>query len=365
MRIGFRADASISIGSGHVMRCLTLADALAREGDQAFFVMRDLPGHLLDLIQRHGHACTLLPAPSGGAQNEGPPPHAPWLGVPWQVDAKETAAALQKKGSFDWLVVDLYAVDARWERTLQQPGLQILAIDDLADRPHDCDVLLDQNLQEAPDRYARLVPETTRLCLGPEHALLRPQFAAARRKLKPRDGSVRRVLVFFGGSDPDNLTERALAALSTLDRSELVIDVVVGASNPRRERIAELCASQRGVNFHFNLPDLAALTAVADLAIGAAGVTTWERACLGLPALVVTLATNQRPVATCSEASGILRWLGDGHEVSVERLADAVAAALADPAALSEQSRRGMALVDGRGTERVVAAMRAGYVPCD
>jgi len=362
MRVAFRADASVQIGSGHVMRCLSLADALRARGAEAYFVGRALPGHLGALIRERGYDLALLPAPAPPApsvEEEGDeaPAHAQWLGVPWPQDAAQTAQALQAAGDFDWLVVDHYAVDARWENSLRRTGRSTLVIDDLADRPHDCDLLLDVNLQEPEGRYAGLVPAWCRQLLGPAYALLRPQFAAARPAPARRDGRVARLLIFFGGSDHDNLTGRALTALGRLGRDDLAVDVVLGASNPRRSELEALCASLKSVTCHFNVADMAALMAAADLAIGAAGVTTWERACLGLPALVVTIAANQRPTAACAARRGILTWLGDASEVTAATLAEAVRVALAAPATLLAQSRRGMDVVDGGGTARVAAAM--------
>lgn len=368
MRVAFRADASVQIGSGHVMRCLSLADELLARGAETYFVGRALPGHLGALIRERGHHATLLPppaplAPPAAASEEieeagdAAPAHAEWLGVPWPQDAADTARALQAAGDFDWLVVDHYAVDARWENSLRRTGRSTLVIDDLADRPHDCDLLLDVNLQEPAGRYAGLVPDWCQLLLGPQYALLRPQFNAARPASARRDGRVARLLIFFGGSDHDNLTGLALTALAQRGRDDLAVDVVLGASNPRRGELEALCSSLPRVTCHFSVADMAALMAAADLAIGAAGVTTWERACLGLPALVVTIAANQRPTAACAARRGILTWLGDAGEITATRLAEALGAALAAPATLLEQSRRGMDLVDGGGAARVAAAM--------
>ncbi len=360
----FRADASIQIGSGHIMRSLTLADELSRRGVRSLFVTRELPGHLAELIHERGHAYTLLPPPpptaalTPAALDDPPqPPHAPWLGVPWEQDADETLRALQEAGACDLLIVDHYSLDARWQRRLRAGGRRILVIDDLADRPLDCDLLLDYNLQETD---AQLVPAGCHMLLGLSHALLRPQFIAARETLRRRDGRVRRILVFVGGSDPDNLTARALAAIAQLADKELWVDVVLGANSARRKEVAAMCERMGQVASHFNVLNMAALMKTADLAIGAAGVTTWERACLGLPALVATIAANQRPIAAAAARSGVLTWLGDARNLTVAELAAALRTALASPEVLAAQSRRGLQLVDGRGTARVADALLAG-----
>lgn len=355
MKVAFRVDASSEIGTGHVMRCLTLADELARRGSKTWLIMRALPGHLGELARGRGHDSVLLPAPTQESVAPlGPPVHAPWLSVPAAQDAGETLAALGA-GGFDWLIVDHYALDADWQRRLRRGASKILVIDDLADRPHDCDILLDTT-QEGAERYRELLPAQCLRLLGPRFALLRPQFAAARSS--QRDGSVKRIHVFYGGSDPNNLTELTLQAIAQVAPS-LAVDVVLGQNVPpaQRERLERSAAQLAQASTYTDVSDMAGLMARADLAFGAAGVTTWERACLGLPSLVVTVAENQRKLAATAEQSGIVRWLGDVKEITVEKLTQALRAALAAPAALAAQSRRALELVDGGGASRVGAAL--------
>lgn len=343
------------MGTGHVMRCLTLADELARRGGTACLIMRALPGHLGELVQRRGHDSVLLPAPTGeSVAPPRPPLYAPWLAVPVAQDADETLAVLNA-GGFDWLVVDHYAIDATWQRRVRRRTSKILVIDDLADRPHDCDILLDTTLAGA-ERYRGLLPAPCLQLLGPRFALLRPQFAAARST--QRDGRVGRIHVFYGGSDPDNLTELTLQAIAQVAPS-LAVDVVLGQNvlPAQRARLGRSAAQLAQVSTHTDVSDMAGLMARADLAFGAAGTTTWERACLGLPSMVVSVAENQRKLAATAEQSGILRWLGEVGEITVEKLAQALRAALAAPAALAAQSRRALELVDGGGASRVVAAL--------
>lgn len=353
MRVAFRADGSIQIGSGHVMRCLTLADELVRRDAKTHFIARSHPGHLAELIRQRGYDCTLLPALTGSFREE----HKGSAHRLAAQDANETTKALMALGDLDWLVVDHYALDAVWEESIRRLGPRILAIDDLADRPHHCDILLDQNLQARDDRYDRLLPETCLRLLGPTYALLRPQFAAARKTVTPRSGKVERILVSFGGSDPDNLTATTLDAVVETSGSDLAVDVVLGPDNPRRQELEARCARTDNVTGHWNVTDMAALMAIADLSVGAVGATTWERACLGLPAIVVTIADNQRPTAACAERRGILQWLGDAGDITAAQIATALRAALAEPDALATQSHQGMAMVDGDGAVRVAEAM--------
>lgn len=338
MKVAFRADASVQIGAGHVMRCLTLADALRTMGAQTQFLCRRLPGHLGELIRARGHALD-------------------WL-ADSATDTANSSAALDPGAPWDWLVVDHYALAADWETAQRALANHILVIDDQADRRHDCDLLLDQNLQTA-DRYDGLLPATCRTLIGPRYALLRPEFQRARQASRPHTAAATQLLLCFGGSDPLDLTGLTLDALDGLGRGELRVTVVVGHGYPHRERMQARCASRPGTQFHCQADNLAELMARADLAVGASGVVTWERACLGLPALAISFADNQRPIARAAQAAGILRWLGDAAEMSAARLGEAIAALLEAPAQRQAMRQAGLALVDGAGCGRVMEAMSA------
>lgn len=352
----FRADASASIGTGHVMRCLTLAGALAKKGVDVSFICREHDGHLCDLIEERGFAVHRLPAPAEGFTVEAIPAHAAWLGTTWQKDADQTGAVIKTLGvKPDWLVVDHYALDSRWEHALCPLVGRIFVIDDLADRTHGCDLLLDQNLfADMQTRYTGKVPKDCRLLLGPEYALLQPIYAELHDRIPPREGPVQRILISFGGADRDNLTGRALAAFLSLNRPDIDVDVVISDSSPYTSEIRTKAAGHANIHLHGNLPTLAPLMTRADLAIGAAGTTSWERLCLGLPALVVTLAENQRPIADELHRQGLIRWLGHKGEVSKQRIRQALAE-LIEEGVDEEWSLRCRAAVDGKGVDRVGA----------
>lgn len=356
MWVVFRADASLQIGSGHVMRCLTLAGELRRQGVRVSFVSRLLEGHMCDHCERAGFEVFRLPLPPAVPLLRSTPlPHAMWAGVEPARDAEETAQLLARlPRSPEWLVVDHYALDVGWEAVMRRHACRIMAIDDLADRRHDCDLLLDQNLHQQPDeRYRALLPERCRTLLGPGYALLRPEFAEARGSLAPRDGRVRRLHLFFGGSDPGNETAKALRAVTLLQRPELTVEVVVGASNPHREELRQLCAATAGAVFHCGVDNMAQLMSRADCAIGAGGSATWERCCLGLPTLVLSLAENQVPIARECSRAGACRYLGAAQEIGSRRLAAALRHMLQEPMLLAGCAQKGMALVDGHGAARV------------
>jgi len=374
LNVIFRADASRLSGSGHVMRCLTLAEQLRGRGARVGFVCREHPGHLIDLIEAKGYPVTRLPCPPGGrARAAGEVAHAAWLEASWNQDAADTIAALQGARP-SWLIVDHYALDHHWEQELRPCVEQIMVIDDLADRRHDCDLLLDQNLSPALEtRYDGLVGARCQKLLGPKYALLRPEFAEARKTLGERSGTLRRVLVFFGGVDQDNETERALLALTGIPERRFEIDVVVGSGNPLKGHIEAVCAKLAGVRFHCQVDNMAQLMAAADLAVGAGGSTTWERCALGLPALVTALAENQRELAQEGARQGLFFYLGEASRVAPDALSSGLRFALASPETLRFYAANCLKAVDGRGADRVASRLlpvplelrRASLEDCD
>ena len=358
MRVDFRADASLAIGTGHVMRCLTLADALRERGATASFVCRKHEGHLCDLIEERGFAVGRLPEPKAGTCADDGSAHVASLGAFWQEDATQTRTAIEAAGAKpDWLVVDHYAIDKRWENALRTSAGRIMVIDDLADREHDCDLLLDQNLvAHMDDRYAGKVPAACGLLLGPAYALLQPAYAELHDRIPPREGPIRRIFIFFGGADSDNLTRRALAAFLQLDRPEIEVDAVVTTSGPNAETIRQQVAGRGNIHVHSGLPTLAPLMAAADLAIGAGGATSWERLCLGLPSLVVTLSENQRPIADELNRRRLIRWLGHRNDVNESIITKAMDE-LVQKGLEEDWSLRCRAAIDGNGINRVCAAL--------
>lgn len=334
----FRLDVSARLGTGHLMRCLSLADEWKKRGGSCFFVVGGGEPAAAALVERVGHRFAAFTGPAD--------------------DVEAALAAAADEGRPEWIVVDHYGLDAAWERGARKIGCRVLAIDDLADRPHDADVLLDQNLaRDMERRYRDLVsPETIRL-FGPSYALLRPEFRAAHDRAAVRP-SVRRICVSFGGSDPTGETLKTLDALRILPDS-VRVDVVAGALTPRLDLIEARCRERTETFFHRQPPDYLELLVQADLAVGGAGTSAWERCCVGLPALTIAVAENQRGVADGLDASGAARHLGWCADVAPADIAAAVADLMASPAALSAMSRKAAGLADGRGAERVVDALLA------
>jgi UDP-2,4-diacetamido-2,4,6-trideoxy-beta-L-altropyranose hydrolase/UDP-4-amino-4,6-dideoxy-N-acetyl-beta-L-altrosamine N-acetyltransferase len=366
LRVAFRADASLDIGTGHVMRCLTLAEALREQGAECVFVSRAHPGNLLALIRQRGFKALELPAFAPAVTLiETHPPHAAWLGCGWHDDAAQTAKALadELQGlGLDWLIVDHYALDARWEQALKPCAAHLLVIDDLADRPHDCDVLLDQNLGRKALDYAALVPARCELLIGPAYALLRPEFAQLREQslARRKQSHVKRLLITLGGVDKDNATSTVLKALASCPLpQDCEIDVVMGANAPWLVQAREQAARMpRATTVSVNVQDMARRMAAADLAVGAAGSTSWERCCLGLPSLIVVLAANQLAVAKALQHAGAALLIGPEGNLHDELVA-AMRRISHDARELRSMAANASAITAGEGAPLVLQRMDA------
>lgn len=356
-RIAFRVDASSRIGTGHVMRCLTLADELKRRGAVTCFVGRQMPDYLHEMLVNRG--CEVKQLVIGSVPTtEKRLMYADWLGISQEADAHDTLQALSDT-TWDWLVVDHYALDAEWESRLREVAGKILVIDDLADRQHDCDLLLDQNFYtDMSLRYEGKVSEKCQMLLGPRYALLREEFRALREHVMLRDGSVHRILVFFGGVDADNYTGRAILALSKLGVPDIAVDVVIGAQHPSRETIESECL-RLGFSCYVQTERMAELMSNASLSIGAGGSAAWERCCLALPTLIITLAENQVAIAEGLDSFGASLYLGEATSVSEMTILSELNKLISNPEHLKNLSEKSYSMLDGMGVVRVCEQM--GY----
>ncbi|URM33475.1 UDP-2,4-diacetamido-2,4,6-trideoxy-beta-L-altropyranose hydrolase [Cytobacillus firmus] len=311
LRIIFRADASIDIGTGHIMRCLTLAHYLKEQGARIAFICSETSGNLIEYIRTEGYEVYSIPESAD-----------------FQEDANHTINQL-KTQTADLIVVDHYYIDSRWEAMVRESfrDMKIMVIDDLANRTHDCDLLLDQNFfKEYKIRYDEWVPVNCRKLLGPEYLLLRPEFYQAQQSVSKRQ-PIKDILVFYGGSDPTNETTKALEALESIDIANRNIHVVVGVSNPHKQYIEAKCKEKKYF-FYIQINYLAQLMKNADLSLGAGGVTMWERCFLGLPSIVTIVADNQRESTEAAEEFGAVWNLGWHEGVKAVNIADILVRAI-------------------------------------
>ena len=349
--VAIRADASRRIGSGHLMRGLTLADALRERGANCIFAARRGDGDMLSYLQARGYATADLPPRPDGDEDADDLQRR---------DAMETLARLPSR--VDLLVCDHYDLSDTWQLALRAQCDRLMVIDDLANRDHDCDLLLDQNLGRVPADYASRVPGQCRILAGPAFAVLRPQFAAARSAALERrartGGALIRLMISLGGVDEPNATCKVLEVIesTTVGRTSEIV-VLLGAGAPWIDEVKALAArSVANIQVHVGVSDVAALLQEADLAIGAAGGSSWERCCLGVPALLIVLADNQRPGARALESAGAAVILGE-LSTFTDRLCAELEGLHEDPASLRRMSEAAAAVTDGLGVVRVAHAL--------
>ncbi|MGM8366482.1 UDP-2,4-diacetamido-2,4,6-trideoxy-beta-L-altropyranose hydrolase [Virgibacillus sp. W0181] len=357
MNICFRVDSSTKIGSGHVIRCLTLAEELKENSHNVYFICRAHQGNLNQKILEKGFQLYNLEDLAQNMPVSDQPRHASWLGVTQAQDSIETQKALQSiEIQFDWIIVDHYALDEAWEKEIRVKIPNIMVIDDIADREHDCDILLDQNYyQNANSRYKNLVPSNCKLLLGPKYALLRDEFVELHNKQKEKKKHST-ALVFYGGSDPTNETMKALKAIKG---KEITTHVVVGPSNPNKDLIKEH-RNNENVIFHYNINYMAKLMHEVDFAICAGGSTTWERYCLGTPAILTAIAYNQIEVCENVHKLGIDHYIGEHDTITQHTIAKEINSFITnkDIPSLSKKAKR---IVDGYGKNRIIELLEMEY----
>jgi UDP-2,4-diacetamido-2,4,6-trideoxy-beta-L-altropyranose hydrolase len=354
MNVVFRVDASARMGIGHLMRCLTLAEALRERGVQTYFICREHVGNLIALLQQKAVSISVLPAPAAVDTTYGED-YAVWLGVTQAEDAEQTIKALNGEKP-DWLVVDHYGLDIDWEKWLRPHIGKLLVIDDLANRHHDCDILLDQNYSaDGEQRYSSFVTPLCKVLLGPRYALLRKEFKVIRERLGPRAHKLKRILVFFTAGDDQGETLKAIQGIELFGKVECV-DVVVGQSNPSNVEIIKKCDERRW-GYHCQVDYMPRLIAHADLVIGAGGSSNWERCALGVPAVITILADNQAPIAQALGQASIVVNLGANRDLQAADYANALAMLNHD--CLAAMSEKALALVDAKGAERMVDELLA------
>jgi UDP-2,4-diacetamido-2,4,6-trideoxy-beta-L-altropyranose hydrolase len=311
-----RVDSGLNIGSGHLMRCITLANNLKKHLDlECTFITRDNKNNFNDIIIQNGFNVLRLDGPE---TNENIEMYSEWLGTSQRNDVHQSLSILNLNGinTIDILVVDHYALDIEWEENFRGIAKKLIVIDDLANREHCCDILLDQNI--APNymsRYDNLVPQNCKKFLGIAYCLLRDDFLDAKASIKARN-KLCNIVIFFGGVDKDNATLTLLSVLGEKLVEFGLIRVVVGKSNPARAEIKAFCDQYSNCIYLEQVPNMAEIFSMSDLAIGAGGATTGERIFLGLPSIVFSLADNQVEVCRYLHEQNYITYLGDQKNIA-------------------------------------------------
>ena len=301
MNIAFRVDGSSHIGGGHLSRCITLANLIKKRGGTCLFILREHQGCLSSLVTTAGHELELLPLQLERNKDIGY--YESWVGASWQTDVEESLGAIDKffYRKIDWLIVDHYGLDSRWEDEFASKGIKVGVIDDLVNRSHNSKFLLDQTCGRDKKEYKDLVPPAADLFLGEKFCLLRDEFFSLRaRAIEKRNSfsNTQKVLINFGSTDPTGQTLLALKGIESFakQRSAEVL-LVIGSGCPFLEQIKNMVKTlSYKIKLYIDTNCVGNLILRSDLCIGAAGASTWERCFLGLPTLLVKTAENQTDV---------------------------------------------------------------------
>jgi len=352
MRFAIRTDASFKIGSGHVMRCLTLADALSELGNKVVFICKDHDSNLIHKITDSGYEVKEISVSSSNDVNS-LLAHSGWLGGTQEDDAEKTIAAI-KSIDVHWMIVDHYAIDESWHKKIRPYANRICVIDDLGDRNYDCDILMDQNLGATLEKYKGKAPKDCEFLLGPKYALLRPEFAQWRDTSLERRRHVaepKNIFVSLGGVDPQNITTDVINELSKLFALvDAEVNVVLGSQSPHINAV-ENAAKKASfkINVHVDSTRMAELMSQADLAIGASGSSSWERCALGLPTISYVIAENQKAITVELAKNGVSMMVNSASD-----LAEAVDNI---KRSLNSFSLASAGLVDAMGASRVIECL--------
>lgn len=334
--MAIRVDASSQIGFGHVARCMTLAEALSKNGQEIIFCIKEDGNILSDFMIKKSFQVHLIPA-----------------GVNTQEDAQLLISAVEEH-QCRAAILDGYEFDDAYLQSIRPHVSFMLSIDDLAQTSFCSDMVLNQNIHARAEHYQGKLSNGHKLLLGPRYALLRSEFG--KFYARQRDfAQVKNILVAFGGADPWNVTFKALEALRDL-KGDCLVNVTLGLANPHKEEIKEyVLKSKRNISLFENTPRMAELMLEADLAISSGGTITWELCCLGVPTLQIILAQNQVGAVQELERCGITQNIGWHEQTSTQQIHQAVMGLMADRQTRKEMSVRAKALVDGLGTQRVLS----------
>jgi UDP-2,4-diacetamido-2,4,6-trideoxy-beta-L-altropyranose hydrolase len=355
MNIVFRLDATKQIGTGHFVRCLTVANRLKRSGARTRFICYPLPQSLVDQLDRHEHEYYPLSGlvEAASSAEDVAIPHGHWIPTSLNADAKKTIQVLAGV-EWDLLVVDHYALDSVWESALRPYTKKIFVIDDLADRNHNCDFLLDQNFYlDYQDRYDSKVSKDCHLLLGPKYCLLRDEFIEADQSRNSISYKVKEILVFMGGVDLENYTIKVINSLILCNLSNCSVNIVIGDSHPDLIGIQEICQKQ-GFHCFIQTKKMANLMISADMAIGAGGTAVWERCYLGLPTITIEVAENQKRLIQDAAKQGLIYSPEINQKDFEGSLATHIAALIENPSLRQLIASRGQSAIDGFGVSRVM-----------
>lgn len=346
MKVIIRTDSSLLIGTGHVIRCLTLAHYLRAGGISVSFVCRNLEGNIISLIEEKQFKVIRLSSPKDEPQED---QYDKMRGVPLDFEISEMWNICQSEKP-NWIIVDHYGLNKVWEESIKNQGMKIFVIDDLL-RNHTCDALLDQNYHISKFPYQSLVPTTCSCFTGPEFTLLNPVFTETIPRVR-NFNNISKILVFFGGTDPERMTLKFLKAAEKVHLFQF--HIVVGIKNPDLPEIEAICAEKPNLTLHIQITNMAQLMNECDLYLGSGGTVTWERCFLGLPGICVSVADNQIEI---SKALGILMahyYLGESKNLKAEDYINALLELVKKPELLEQYNHESQKLNVGKNVDKII-----------
>lgn len=342
-KVFFRTDSSHTIGSGHIVRCLTLAKALREKNIISSFICRDHNNNLIKKILDEKFDVYIL-------KEKNKKKYTSLSKIDWLKDANQTINIL-KKEDIEWLIVDHYELDFRWEKKLRPYTKKIMVIDDLSNRKHECDILLDQNLKHNyKNKYKNLLPKYCSKFLGTQYTLLQSEYENLHFDAPIRTGPIKRIFLYFGNTNQKDLIELFVSAFLKLNRKDITLDIVIPL-NYQSTKIDKLKKNHKNIKIYKDLKSLSTLMLKADLGIGACGINTWERCCLGLPSLVVTIADNQKLIAKELHKRGIIQWLGHKDKITFQIILDSLLNTI--DRNIKNWSKSCKQVTDGKGIKKI------------
>jgi UDP-2,4-diacetamido-2,4,6-trideoxy-beta-L-altropyranose hydrolase len=346
VNIVFRVDSSSKIGTGHVMRCLTLAKELQKSSNIKF-ICRNREGNLINKIESEGYQVFELEKHTIDDSLK-----VDWLGTTQEKEILDSEKILREIKP-DLLIVDHYGIDSYWHKRMYKFSKKIFVIDDLANRNYNCDILLDQNFfKNTKIRYKKLVKDSCKLLLGPKYALLRDEFATKYQNSNSLE--INRILVYFSGTNIKNNLLKVVDGISSCKKDKINIDIILGKNFFLKDELINFFSDMKNIFFYDFVDNMSEIMNNSDLYIGSAGTTTWERSSTGLPSIVISVAENQiEPMNALSEA-GLSFYLGSQEKVTSYEIAQNLNYIFDNPNILKKMRKDNMELVDGKGVSRCV-----------
>ncbi|WP_160327634.1 UDP-2,4-diacetamido-2,4,6-trideoxy-beta-L-altropyranose hydrolase [Sporosarcina koreensis] len=353
MNVVIRTDASNEIGTGHVMRCLTLAKQLKRHGAKVTFVCRSFEGHLHSYLRDQDMSVKLIPYTTGANEAD-----LQWTKENWMLDAEQTITIIEESSQkVDLLIVDHYGLDRYWENKLRHYTKYIMVIDDLADRKHDCDIILDNTFGITEEKYSGLLTSQTIGLYGVKYCLLREQFKKNQKSSFRYDYRCIKVHMFFGGIDFKNYTTK-YSKFILKNFQNVKIMAVVGSTFGYQDDLNELKKKYKErFQWEMAVKDMAAHMNKCDIALGAPGTATWERACIGLPSAYFSVNKNQVPILEELEKNNFCMFLGEASNTSEKTFILEFNKFISSAELLNTLFIKNTKCIDGKGTERIVEVL--------